>query len=331
MEPFEEYEKFCDCFIVCPLSKNEYPMIKQMLLIKSGYFKALLSPGWNQSDELNKPNAKFSSPISLSDKTGWNFVRRYLLGCFHTDGIKLSQIISILSLCAAFSIHYLFENVQKRLMDNVLGVINVSSVEDLSILRNENLLVFDDMVKFYQLSYYNDEFADDVLLKIHYRLLLRKFVGEGSKMDDLKLKKMWPILSASITTSSNFQISFFSSQNQDNSLPLNFTKSEKSFTLSLIPTIELKMTSIVFSAGSLSIFYPTVVESSEEVMLSIDGIDKQGNKLNLYSGDLTSGDPILLNVTEEQYFVKFKICSSLQRTLYISSLESTWRRYLFES
>jgi hypothetical protein len=197
METIDQYEKYADCVVVCPLSQTEYPMLRQLLIIKSDYFKALFSEQWNQLTLTTNTLPKLISPISLSDKIGWPNVRNYLL--MGSLNIKDDEIVSALQLSMVLVIYNLSSHLQKKLSDNLPLLLNKLSVSDLNAIYEMNLLSFDDMVFCYQLSFFNGDFNalnDDLLTKIHYRLYLRKISKHFYPRDQIKY--LWPLFSAEI-------------------------------------------------------------------------------------------------------------------------------------
>lgn len=142
-ETIEEYEKFADCIIVCPLSGTEYPMIKQLLMIKSEYFRAIFSDSWKQSVNSNEGLPKLTSPISLSDKQGWSCVRHYLL--IGTLTIRVENLISSLQICLALMIHSLFHLLQSRIAKDAPHFMSKFNSSDISSIFEMKLIPFHDL------------------------------------------------------------------------------------------------------------------------------------------------------------------------------------------
>lgn len=186
MESIDQYEKYADCIIVCPQSQTEYPMLKQLLIIKSGYFRSLFSEQWNQSSSITDGTLpKLISPISLSDKTGWSNIRKYLL--MGSIDIKDAEIVSALQISMVLIIDKLITHLQKKLNENLPLLVNKLSSSDLNAISEMNLLPFDDMVSCYQLSFFQNDLNDNLLTKVHYRLFLRKFSKHFCSMYLIKL------------------------------------------------------------------------------------------------------------------------------------------------
>lgn len=317
MEKIELYEQYADCVIVCPLSGAEYPMIKQLLIIKSEYFRALFSENWKASKGDEEKGIKLVSPISLSDKIGWKCTRIYLLtgNC----PIQTEELCSCLEICSALMITSLFDNLRQKLVNNLKTILSEISSTSLNIIYEKQLISFDEMVPLYQLSFYHDELNDNLLQKIHFRLYVRKLSKHFKR---ISLKKMWPLFSASVLSQKGVFQSNQSKKEAEWGLVLPFDN-DKSFTLSLLPTLELNVKSISFIAPYSQNPFK---DSSSDLTLSIIGETKEQKKFTLFDGEF-QGAPnfITLNETPE-YFVKFIISCGVGRSVFIQNYESTWRK-----
>ena len=299
MDSIIEYEKFADCVIVCPSSKNKYPMLKSLLQIYSEYFRALLSDRWS-GGKLEH----FISPISLSDKKAWEYVRSFLLKGNSDRLIKLELIPQALDICRVFMIPSLYEKIKSYLMINIGSVLRNCSNDDANLLYDLKIIPFEEMIKYWEFSYYCTN-IDPLLLKAQYVLQLRGFYAKKSH----NLDHTWPIFSATLSAISKLYLQ--TPTDAKHGLLLDF------FQCDLISIDMLPRVSICLKRAYLS---RTLSYSSQNpnLKIGIEGIQKDGSKSNLYSGPFK--DLIVFNDIPEQYYITLLITS--KESLFISSCVS---------
>jgi hypothetical protein len=300
MDSISEYEKFADCIIVCPSSKNEYPMIKSLLQIHSEYFRTLLSERWS-----NGTLQKLTSPISLADKEAWGYVRSFLLKGNSDRLINLAFIPQALNICKVMMIHSLHENIKSYLMNNIPFVLRKCSKDDANLLYDMNIIPFDQMTKYWEFSYYCTD-IDPLLLKVQYVLHMRGFYAKTSH----NLDHTWPLFSASLS-SKNVPLYFQTPKDAESGLLLDFLQSDL-LTIDILPRVSLHLQRIY-----LSRVLP-YNSQNHDLKIGIEGILNDGTRANLYSGPFK--DLITFDHLPEQYFVSFSLTST--ESLFISSCVS---------